>query len=114
MATERNEALIKVKMLREMRHLSQDQMAELMQITQSAYARFEAGKTKTDLEILEKFCENVGMSLTEFFIYPKSLTGVNSDSNEVKAQLIIELKQDKKDQVLKLIFGENNLEILNK
>lgn len=56
MATERNEALSRVKMLRELRHLSQDQMAELMQITQSAYARFEAGKTKTDLEILEKFC----------------------------------------------------------
>ena len=32
----------------------------------------------------------------------------------VEAILQIKLKKDKKDQVLKLVFGDNNIEILNK
>ena len=32
----------------------------------------------------------------------------------VERLLQIELKKDKKEQVMKLIFGDNNLEILNK
>lgn len=35
-------------------------------------------------------------------------------ATELKATLQIELTKAKKDQVLKLIFGENNLEILNR
>lgn len=34
--------------------------------------------------------------------------------DDLKATLTIELKKEKKEQVLKLVFGENNLEILNK
>lgn len=37
---------------------------------------------------------------------------INNDIDTV--QLTIELKKEKKDQVLKLIFGDNNLEIINK
>ena len=42
---------------------------------------------------------------------------VKSDEREeepVEAVLQIKLSKDKKDQVLKLVFGENNIEILNK
>lgn len=37
-----------------------------------------------------------------------------SYDSDIKATLTIELKKEKKEQVLKLVFGENNLEILNK
>ena len=33
---------------------------------------------------------------------------------QVEAVLQIKLKKDKKDQVLRLVFGDNNIEILNK
>lgn len=111
MGIQRKEALTKIKSLRESKQLSQEQMAEIMKITQSAYARFESGKSKTDLEILEIFCDSIGMSLSDFFIYPDKY---EPKSNEIKAQLTIELNHEKKDQVLKLVFGDNNLEILNK
>ena len=35
------------------------------------------------------------------------------EAEPLEATLQIKLKKDKKDQVLKLVFGENNLEILN-
>ncbi len=38
----------------------------------------------------------------------------NLKNEPIEATLQIKLRKDKKDQVLKLVFGENNLEILNK
>ena len=112
MDKEQLEILSKIKNLREKHNFSQDIMAEKMNITQSKYARFESGRTKTDLETLIIFCKTLKMSLKDFFIYPDK---INYDEDEnVKAVLQIELKKDKKEQVLKFIFGENNLEILNK
>ena len=35
-------------------------------------------------------------------------------SEPVEAILQIKLQKDKKDQVLRLVFGDNNIEILNK
>ena len=37
-----------------------------------------------------------------------------AEAEPVEAILQIKLKKDKKDQVLKLVFGDNNIEILNK
>lgn len=112
MLVEQKEILEKIKILRLSKDLSQYDIAEKMNLTQSSYARFESGKSKTDLETLIVFCKIIEMTLKEFFIYPDSVS--NGPNEEVKAIIQIELKKDKKDQVLKLIFGENNLEILNK
>lgn len=111
MNIERKEILEKIVFFRKKLDFSQEQMAEKMNVTQSSYARFENGKSKTDLEILILFCEKAEITLKDFFTYPESL---NSSEQEIKAILQIELKKDKKDQVLKFIFGDNNLEILNK
>ncbi|WP_107037878.1 helix-turn-helix domain-containing protein [Brumimicrobium mesophilum] len=112
MKTERNQVLETVKNIRESKNYSQEMMADLMEISQSAYARFESGRSKTDLETLELFAKNVGKTLLEIFYYPNELPkDINSD---IKAQLTIELSAEKKDQVLKMVFGENNLELLKK
>lgn len=88
-------------------------MAEYMGLSQAAYARFEIGKSKTDLHTLEKFCNVMKMTLKELF------TGTDNgnhgvDKEDVKAILTVELKKEKKDQILRLVFGDNNIEILNK
>ena len=47
--------------------------------------------------------------------YPDRYVKVqDSEAEPVEAVLQIKLKKDKKDQVLKLVFGDNNIEILNK
>ena len=55
------------------------------------------------------------MSEIDLMTYPDKYIRVGkAEDDPVKAVLQIELKKDKKDQVLKLLFGEHNIEILNK
>ena len=44
----------KVRALRELNNWSQEEVAERMQISESSYSRLERGKSKLDLEKLEK------------------------------------------------------------
>jgi transcriptional regulator with XRE-family HTH domain len=110
------EILNNVRMIREQRNLSQEQVAEMMEMTQSSYARFERGATKTDLETLGSFGKIMGYTLVDLITYPRKYIDIETidnffEGNQVVLQ--IALKKDKKDQVLKLIFGNECLEILN-
>jgi len=109
MDTQLSDILKKIKTIRDKHNLSQDAIADKMNITQPSYARFERGATKTDLRTLINFCNCFNMSFMEFIHYPDKYI---KPDNELKAVLHLELKKDKKEQVLKLVFGENNLEIL--
>jgi transcriptional regulator with XRE-family HTH domain len=105
-----------LKKIREERHLSQSQMAEKLDKTQSAYARIEIGDTKLDIETLQKFAEKTEMTMVDIITYPEKWVAATNiiPMPEPKVILQIELNREKKDQVLKLAFGENILEILNK
>lgn len=109
MKTEKFKILEKVRLLREQKGFSQEYVAEEMNVTQSKYARFERGSTKTDLDMLIDFCRALNMTFEEFILYPKK---ANPETNEVMASVVINLKNDKKEKLLELIFGDNNLEIL--
>lgn len=109
MKSEKEKILEKVRFLRESKGFSQEYMAEEMHITQSKYARFERGTTKTDLDMLVDFCKVLKMSLEDFILYPKSSI---TDKDEITASVVINLKEDKKTKLLELIFGDANLEIL--
>ncbi len=58
------------------------------------------------------------LSYNFFELYEKQLPFIKQfkevEQEPIEATLQIKLKREKKDQVLKLVFGENNLEILNK
>ncbi len=69
-----------------------------------------------DVNTLLDICQK--LSYNFFELYEQQLPFVKKMQNlkeePVKAVLQIELQEEKKDQVLKLVFGENNLEILNR
>ncbi|MDD3686987.1 MAG: helix-turn-helix transcriptional regulator [Bacteroidales bacterium] len=112
-----NTILENIRTIREIKGFSQEAMAEKMNITQPKYARFERGATKTDLEMIYKTALVLGVEVIDLITYPKKyvdISTITDSENEVKAVLQIELKKEKKEQVLKLVFGDNNLEILNK
>ncbi len=109
-----------IRSIRESKGYSQEKIADLLHLTQASYARFERGATKTDLELVRKIADLFGMSLVDLISYPKKLVDPDSLTNsktlqkEVKATLTIEMGKEKKDQVFRFLFGDNNLEILNK
>ena len=51
----------------------------------------------------------------DLITYPEIfIKTTEKEEDPVEAVLQIKLRKDKKDQVLKLVFGDNNIEILNK
>lgn len=105
-----------IRTFREKANYSQEQLAEKMNISQPKYARFERGATKTDLDMLLSFCDALGLTIIDLLTYPEKYVNLDDlpNQSEDKVLLSIEIKKDKKDQIMKLVFGDNNLEILNK
>lgn len=109
-----------IKSIRESKGYSQEEMAEKLAITQSSYARFERGATKTDLSTVQQVASVFNLSLIDLLTYPKKYIDPDAQSvlpmgkQEVKATLTIEMGQEKKDQVFRFIFGDNDVKILNK
>lgn len=103
-----------LKIMRD-RNLTQATMAEYMGITSSQFSKVLKMKVKLSVVQLSKLAQNLSMSEIDVITYPDRYVKVqDSEAEPVEAVLQIKLKKDKKDQVLKLVFGDNNIEILNK
>ena len=77
-------------------------------------------KASIDTELLIRISEVLDYDFFQLY-RPVGQKGLDSNKiydtsseDELKATLTIELKKEKKDQVLKLVFGENNINILSK
>ena len=91
---------------------TQQNVAEHLGIEQGSYSLIEKGRRELSIERLLQIAIFLGVDVKDIIPYPNG--EYNNSDDEVKAVLQIELKKDKKEQVMKLIFGDNNLEILNK
>ena len=90
-------------------------MAEALNINEASYGRIENGKISLSYRQLAQIARCFDMSVIDVISYPDKYIKSEAASDEpVEAILQIKLKKDKKDQVLRLVFGENNIEILNK
>lgn len=97
------------------RNLTQYAIAQYMGTSESQFSKILKGTVQLSLKQLENLASNLSMSEIDIITYPaKYVEDVAKEYEPVEAVLQIKLKKDKKDQVLKLVFGENNIEILNK
>lgn len=108
----------KIKAIREKKGFSQELMAEKMKISQSAYARFELSKTKIDLKRLESFAKVVDMSMVDIMTYPERYINVRDIGSELGREnpeviIQIKIKDKKKEEIIKMLFGDSDIEILN-
>lgn len=75
-------------------------------------------KRKMSVDDLSEIARALGVREIDIITWPDIYDAPEREKEQeqepVEAVLQIKLKKDKKDQVLKLIFGENNIEILNK
>ena len=96
------------------RNLTQAAIAEFLGITSSQFSKVLKYEVKISFLQLSKLATNLSMSEIDILTYPdKSVKLEQVEGEPVKAVLQIELKKDKRDEVLKMIFGDN-IEILNK
>lgn len=102
------------------RGLNQKSLSALGGITPSQWSKIINNRKGLTIDRIEEFATNLQMSVIDLYTYPDKYININQLSSEGEKQyepkviLQIELKEDKKEQVMKLVFGENNLEILNK
>lgn len=97
------------------RNLTQYAIAQYMGTSESQFSKILKGSVQLSLKQLENLASSLSMSEIDIITYPaKYVEDTVNESEPVEAILQIKLKKDKKDQVLKLVFGENNIEILNK
>lgn len=90
-------------------------MADFAGITASQYSKVMSGSVQLSLQQLSNLATNLGMREIDIITYPERFVSDSAIQREpLEAVLQIHLKKDKRDQVLKLVFGDNNLEILNK
>lgn len=93
------------------RNLTQRSIGEMMGAGESSLSRIFSGEAQLTLDHLANLARCLSISVIEILTYSDQK---KNEQDPVEAVLQIKLKKDKKDQVLKLIFGENNIEILNK
>jgi transcriptional regulator with XRE-family HTH domain len=106
-----------IRILRESKGYSQDYMAELMGITQSAYARFERGVTKTDLKTIDLIAQALEMSVIDVLTYPDRYVNIKDFEQEtasIEPEVILQfkIKGDKKSEILKTMLEDGDFEFL--
>lgn len=104
-----------IREIRQQKAISQKLIADALNADISVVSNIENGKRELRVCELEAIANVLGMSVVDLITYPKKYIEASAiDESPIEAVLQIRLRKDKKDQVLKLIFGDNNIEILNK
>lgn len=105
-----NQVLNNVRKIMVDKKITQLAMGEYLGIGESSMSKIFSGQASLTIDHLANLASSLSISVTEIMYYGME----KKPDDPVEAILQIKLKKDKKDQVLKLIFGENNIEILNK
>lgn len=93
--------------------LSQASLCEVLEIDDSNVNKLLRNCSQLSYNSLAKIAQFFGMSVVELIAWPDRYVKAGSPEDEpIDAVLQIRLKDDKKDQVLKLVFGDNNIELL--
>ena len=104
-----------IREIRLQKSINQQVIADALNLDVAVISNIEKGKRDLRVKELEIISKVLGMSVIDLFTYPDKYVKVSQKEDEqIEAILQIKLRKDKKDQVLKLVFGENNIEILNK
>lgn len=96
------------------RNLTQAAIASYAQLDESQMSRIMSGKLNLSLENLEDIATGLGMSPIDIITYPDVFISKSSLHDEdLEAVIMVKLKESKKRFILKSIFGDENLELLN-
>ncbi|MBR1654880.1 MAG: helix-turn-helix transcriptional regulator [Prevotella sp.] len=104
-----------IKEIRLQKGVNQQVIANALNLDVAVVSNIEKGKRDLRVRELEIISSVLEMSVVDLFTYPEKYIKISQQEDEhVEAVLQIKLRKDKKDQVLKLVFGDNNIEILNR
>jgi transcriptional regulator with XRE-family HTH domain len=104
-----------IREIREKKHLNQRVISDALNSDSAVASNIENGKRELKVSELEKIANALGVDVLYLITYPEEyVKKIEPKREPVEAILQIKLQADKKDEVLKLVFGNDNIEILNK
>lgn len=110
-----NQILRNIEKILKDRDIKQAVAADWIDVDPSQFSKILNGRVQLSIRQLEKFARGVELREIDIITYP-AVYSAPADSDDGPAEVFLQMKltKEKKDQVLKLVFGENNIEILNK
>lgn len=107
-----------IKKIRLQKGINQNVISDALGVDVSVVSNIENGKRELKVYELEIIANCLQEDVLYLLTYPERYVPAGnlsqSEAEPIEAVLQIKLRKNKKEQVLKLIFGDNNLEILNK
>lgn len=107
--------IVNIIKIRTAQGLTKREVADAIGMNEASYGRIENGKIALSYSHLALLASTFRMRVIDVLTYPQVFVSKEEAQQEpLEAVLQIRLKKDKQDQVLRLVFGDNNVEILNK
>jgi len=92
--------------------LTKSAFAELVGFPEAKWNKISNGRQSMSIDELSNIAEKLQMREIDILTWPKVFVEFNSGNDQLKAQLTIELKEELKQKVLELIFGNKNIQLL--
>ena len=97
------------------KNLTQAAIAADAFIDSTALSKIISGSRRMSVNEFANIATALGMAPLELMTWPdKYVPKEKKEEEPAEVFLQLRLTKEKKDQVMKLVFGENNIEILNK
>ena len=96
------------------RQMSNAAFAKVLNIQRQNIEKTVFLKNSLDTDLLISISEVLEFDFFQYYRVEKEGNKKDYTRQEVRGVLSIEFGQEKKDQIFKFVFGENNLEILNR
>lgn len=103
-----------IKTLRLEKGITQKELADALNVDMATISNIERRKRPLRVSELEDFSNALGVRVVDLITYPQRYIPEVQTKSEVTASLTIQLEAEKKEQLLKLVFGDEALKILSK
>jgi len=98
------------------KQLTQATMARYADTSASQFSKILNGAVQLSLEQLSNLATNLSMREIDLITYPEIYVSKEETHVEDSVEVVLQMRltKDKRNQVLSLVFGDNDIEILNK
>jgi transcriptional regulator with XRE-family HTH domain len=97
-----------IKVIREKKNLSQENIADELGIAQNAYGLIENGKRKLTYERLAQIAIIFECSVIDIITYPKKYIDKDTVESPERISVTFEISKDKRDILLNLVTNKDN------
>ncbi len=94
-------------------NMNGSQFAEKIDMPEAKFNKILNGKQNLKIDEISEIARKLQMREIDLFTYPEKYYPTNKDDSITKAILTIELRDDLKEQILNMVFGNSNIILQN-